>query len=85
MSTEAEMTVAPFQVAPETYVIPQVLDAPPIGLVYVNSMVITGREPVLVDTGSPSYREQWLEQLEKVGREKRKAIEVYRQSHSYSG
>lgn len=61
MSAESDLTVDPFRVAPETYVIPQVLDAPPIGLVYVNSMVITGREPVLVDTGSPSYREQWLE------------------------
>jgi flavorubredoxin len=61
MSENAELRVDPYRVAPDTYVIPQVLDAPPIGLVYVNSMVITGREPVLVDTGSPSYRGQWLE------------------------
>jgi polyphosphate kinase 2 (PPK2 family) len=28
------------------------------------------------------FREQWLEQLEKVGQEKRKAIEEYRRSYS---
>lgn len=50
----------PYRVAPETYVIPQLLEAPPIGLVYINSMVITGAEPILVDTGAPSNREQWL-------------------------
>jgi hypothetical protein len=57
----ADLRVRPFRAAPETYVIPQVLEAPPIGLVYVNSMVITGAEPVLVDTGAPSNRQQWLE------------------------
>jgi PPK2 family polyphosphate:nucleotide phosphotransferase len=31
------------------------------------------------------FRERWLEQLEKVGREKRKAIEAYCRSRSYSG
>jgi flavorubredoxin len=52
--------VEPYKVAPETYVIPQLLEAPPIGMFYVNSMVITGSEPVLVDTGAPSNRQQWL-------------------------
>ena len=47
--------------APDTHVIPQLLEAPPIGLVYVNSLVITGAEPVLVDTGAPSNRQQWLQ------------------------
>lgn len=60
-TTEADLRVQPYQVAPETYVIPQLLEAPPIGLVYVNSMVITGAEPVLVDTGAPCRRAQWLE------------------------
>jgi PPK2 family polyphosphate:nucleotide phosphotransferase len=31
------------------------------------------------------FREQWLAQLEKVGREKSKAIEAYRRSRNYSG
>jgi flavorubredoxin len=56
-----DLRVQPYRVAPETHVIPQLLEAPPIGLVYVNSLVITGAEPVLVDTGAPSFRAQWLE------------------------
>ena len=28
--------------------------------VYLNSMVIRGKEPVIVDTGTPANREQWL-------------------------
>ena len=51
-----DLRVQPYKVAPETHVIPQLLEAPPIGLVYVNSLVITGAEPVLVDTGAPSNR-----------------------------
>lgn len=60
-TTDTGRRVRPYRVAPETYVIPQLLEAPPIGLMYVNSMVITGAEPVLVDTGAPSNRRQWLE------------------------
>jgi flavorubredoxin len=57
-----DLKARPYKVAAETYVIPQLLEAPPIGLVYVNSMVITGAEPTLVDTGAPSNRERWLEE-----------------------
>ncbi|ELS54831.1 MBL fold metallo-hydrolase [Streptomyces viridochromogenes] len=56
-----EPKVEPYRIAPETYVIPQLLEAPPVGMFYVNSMVITGTEPVLVDTGAPSNRQQWLD------------------------
>jgi flavorubredoxin len=31
--------------------------------VYINSLVITGREPMLVDTGSASNRDQWLQDV----------------------
>jgi flavorubredoxin len=55
-----EPRLKPYKVASETYVIPQLLEAPPVGLFYVNSLVITGSEPVLVDTGAPSNRQQWL-------------------------
>jgi flavorubredoxin len=58
---EIELRPRPYRVAPDTYVIPQLLEAPPVGLFYVNSMVIIGAEPVLVDTGAPSNRQQWLE------------------------
>jgi len=53
--------VPPTEVAPETFVIHQV--QPALGqplFVYLNSMVIRGKEPVIVDTGTPANREQWL-------------------------
>ena len=31
--------------------------------VYLNSMVIRGAEPVIVDTGTPANRRQWLEDV----------------------
>ena len=31
--------------------------------VYINSMVILGSEPVIVDTGTPANRKQWLEDV----------------------
>jgi hypothetical protein len=53
--------VPPTKVAKDTYVIHQVQEAlgQPL-FVYLNSMVILGREPMIVDTGTPANREQWL-------------------------
>jgi flavorubredoxin len=51
----------PYKIAEETFVIPWALEAPPVGHFPMNSMVIRGAEPVLVDTGSPAVRSQWLE------------------------
>jgi flavorubredoxin len=51
----------PYQIAEETFVIPWALEAPPVGHFPMNSMIIRGAEPVLVDTGSPTVRAQWLE------------------------
>ena len=31
--------------------------------VYLNSMVILGEEPMIVDTGTPANREQWLKDV----------------------
>ena len=53
--------VPPTQIAKDTFVIHQI--QPALGeplFVYLNSMVILGREPVIVDTGTPANREQWL-------------------------
>jgi flavorubredoxin len=53
--------VPPTRIAHDTFVIHQV--QPALGqplFVYFNSMVILGREPVIVDTGTPANREQWL-------------------------
>ena len=54
MTTTAlpNVRVEPYLVAADTHVIPQLVPAPPIGLVYINSLVITGSEPILVDTGT---------------------------------
>jgi flavorubredoxin len=52
----------PYQVARDTWVIPHVFPVPAAGSLFVNSMVIAGREPIVVDTGSPLVRDHWLEQ-----------------------
>jgi flavorubredoxin len=53
----------PYEVADDTWVIPQLVFAPPIGYVYFNSALIRGSEPVVVDTGAPVHREDFLETL----------------------
>lgn len=57
---EQELKATPYQIADDTYVIPRLDMAPPIGYIYMNSMVIVGKEPVIVDTGTPADRERWL-------------------------
>lgn len=55
------LDVPPTRIAPDTFVIHQV--QPALGqplFVYLNSMVILGKEPVIVDTGTPANREKWL-------------------------
>jgi flavorubredoxin len=56
--------VAPTQVAPDTYVIHQVQPAlgQPLS-VFINSLLILGKEPVIVDTGTPANREQWMKDV----------------------
>lgn len=54
--------VPPTEIAPDTFVIHQV--QPALGaplFVYLNAMVIRGSEPVIVDTGTPANRTQFLE------------------------
>jgi flavorubredoxin len=55
------ITVEPTEIAPDTFVIHQV--QPALGaplFVYINSMVIRGAEPMIVDTGTPANRTQWM-------------------------
>jgi len=56
--------VPPTRIAKDTYVVHQVQAAlgQPL-FVYLNSMVILGEEPVIVDTGTPANRAQWLEDV----------------------
>jgi flavorubredoxin len=56
--------VSPTRIADDTYVIHQV--QPALGqplFVYLNSMVILGDEPVIVDTGTPANRDKWLDDV----------------------
>ena len=53
----------PELIAPETFLIPNLALAPDGLFLPVNSMVIRGREPVIVDTGAPVHRERWLEKV----------------------
>jgi flavorubredoxin len=56
------VSVAPTEIAPDTFVIHQV--QPALGaplFVYINSMVIRGVEPMIVDTGTPANRAQWMQ------------------------
>jgi glyoxylase-like metal-dependent hydrolase (beta-lactamase superfamily II) len=56
--------VPPTQIAADTWVIHSV--QPALGeplFVYLNSMVIKGAEPMIVDTGTIANRDQWLEDV----------------------
>lgn len=54
---------SPQQITTDTWLVRHLHQAPgaPVA-VHCNSMIITGSEPVIVDTGAPLAREQWLEQ-----------------------
>lgn len=52
---------APLRIADETYLLPGTFPVPGLGLLYINPMVIRAEQPVLVDTGPPVFRQQYLE------------------------
>ncbi len=56
-------TTSPVRIAPETYLIPNLTPAGPGTFVPVNSLLIRGEEPIIVDTGAPVHRPHWLEQV----------------------
>ena len=51
----------PYRVADETFVLPSYVPIPGVGILYLNSMVIRGAEPMLIDTGAPATRAEYLE------------------------
>src|SRR3970040_1730471 len=55
---------APLKVADDTWLIQQVQEAA-IGplFVYLNSLVIKGPETIIVDTGTPANRDQWMKDV----------------------
>jgi flavorubredoxin len=54
---------SPVKVAPETFLIPNLAPAGDDAYLPVNSLLIRGSEPIVVDTGAPIHRERWLEQI----------------------
>lgn len=56
----------PFAVAEETFVLPSAVELPGLGKLPVNSYVIRGHEPVLVDTGLPVLSDAFIETLGRV-------------------
>lgn len=53
----------PHRIAHDTWLIPNLAPAGEGLYLPVNSMVIRGREPIIVDTGAPLHRTQWLEKV----------------------
>jgi flavorubredoxin len=51
----------PQLVAPDTWLIPNLAPAGPDVFLPVNTMVIRGEEPVIVDTGAPMHHDLWIE------------------------
>ncbi|MGH9100627.1 MAG: MBL fold metallo-hydrolase, partial [Acidimicrobiales bacterium] len=60
--TEPTSRLDPTEVAPGTFVVHEVQHAlgEPLS-VFINSLVIDGEEPLVVDTGSARNRRAWLE------------------------
>jgi len=54
---------APVQLSHDTFLITNMAPAGPDEWLPVNSMLIRGTEPIIVDTGAPIHRELWLEQV----------------------
>ena len=63
MDNTAVPRTSPVQVAPETFLIPNLAHAGEGMYLPVNSLLIRGSEPIVVDTGAPIHRERWLEQV----------------------
>lgn len=51
----------PERIAPDTWLIPNLVPSGDGLFLAANSMVIRGREPVIVDTGAPVHRALWIE------------------------
>jgi flavorubredoxin len=51
----------PVEFAPDTFLIPNLAPAGEGAYLPVNSMVIRGAEPIIVDTGAPMHRDEWIE------------------------
>lgn len=53
----------PFRIAPDVHVLPSHVPLPGFGVLNVNSFLIEGAEPTLVDTGIPLHQDGFLESV----------------------
>lgn len=53
--------VQPYRISTETFLITWGMDAPPVGHFPMHSLLIRGEQPIIVDTGAPACRDQWLQ------------------------
>jgi len=58
--------MAPHEIAPQTFLIPNLVPGGPDVWLPANSVVIRGAEPIIVDTGAPIHRDRWFEQVSSV-------------------
>lgn len=56
-------TVGPQLIGSDTWLIPSIVASGPAEYLFVNSMLIRGRETVVVDTGAPLHRDHWYESI----------------------
>ena len=61
MTTPVE--TQPVQLAPDTFLITNMARLGPEEYLPVNAMLIRGEQPMIVDTGAPIHRQQWLDQV----------------------
>jgi flavorubredoxin len=54
---------APHHIADDTWLIPNIIPAGPDAFLGMNSMVIRGEQPVVVDTGTPLHRKPWFDKV----------------------
>jgi flavorubredoxin len=53
----------PVPVAAETWLIPNLVAADQDTYLSVNSLLVRGDEPIIIDTGAPIHRRRWLEEV----------------------
>jgi flavorubredoxin len=63
MSEHLTESPNPYRVADDTWIIPELFPAGPDAFIAVNSAVILGAEPVIVDTGTKLNRDRWTESV----------------------
>lgn len=63
MNNASVPTTSPQRIADDTYLIPNLAAAGPDVFLPVNSMVIRGEQPIVVDTGAPIHTEHWFEKV----------------------